>query len=331
MEMKFVNFRWRSAILFAIFAASWLARWPGALHGQQSGDAASVIRQAARLRNEHHVQAASELLQSFLAAHGDEADVLVAFAQIRADESDTEAEKDLLWRALRASPNSSPANLMLGNLLLHEHHDPEAMDRFETVLAIDLRATEARRGELAAVTELAERMRQVGKPELALKALQHAQTKLPDDPQLLLELGIQQTELGDASEALEALSAARKLRPEDAVVLYALARAQFEAQQMADAEASFRAYLKLRPNDASAHFGLGRVLEVTQRTDEARAQFQRSIELQPIQTESYYELGDMELKAGHDDAAEEFAAQDAGTRLASWRRADGHGRDLLST
>ena len=85
-------------------------------------------------------------------------------------EGDSAAEEELLWRALRQRPNLPRANLMLGNLLLHEHHDPEAMDRFETVLAINLRSAEARRGELAAVTELAERMRQLGHPELALKA-----------------------------------------------------------------------------------------------------------------------------------------------------------------
>lgn len=293
-------------MLLAVFAGSGLVGWPRSVKSQQPGDAASVIREAARLRHEQHVQPAVELLQKFLQDHGDQADVLVALAEMRASGNNAEIKKDLLWRALRASPNSTAANLMLGNLLLDEHHDPEAMDRFETVLAIDLHGTEARRGELAAVTQLAERMRQLGHPELALKALQHAETKLPDDPQLLLELGIQQTELGDAGGALEALNAAHKLLPQNPVVLYALARAQFEAQQMADAEESFRAYLRGRPNDASAHFGLGRVLELTQRTDEARAEFQRSIELQPVQTESYYELGDMELKAGHDGAAEEL-------------------------
>jgi tetratricopeptide (TPR) repeat protein len=304
-DRKRISFRMWFTASAVIFGTCLLLGF-GVVRAQQTGDEPSVVRESARLRSGHHLQAAADVLQKYLAAHGDDADVLIALAQIRADEGDTEAEKDLLWRALRASPNSPPANLTLGNLLFHEHHDPEAMDRFETVLAIDLRNAAARHGELAAVTELAERMRQLGHPELALKALQHAQTKLPDDPQLLLDLGIQETELGDTSDALEAVHAARKLRPDDPTILYALAHAQFQAQQMADAEQSFRAYLKVRPNDASAHFGLGRVLEVTQQPAEARAEFQRSIELQPVQTESYYELADMELKAGHDDAAEEL-------------------------
>ena len=274
------------------------------LEAQQGNTAASVTREAAKLRAGHHEQAAADLLQRYVTAHPDDVEVLLALAQLREDEGDTNAASELLSQALRASPNSPAANLMLGRILLDAHRDPEAMDRFETVLAIDLRSAEARRGELAAVTELAQRMRQQSHPELALKALEHAREKLPDEPQLLLDLGIQATELGAVDEALDALQAARKLQPQDAVILYAMAHAQFEAQHMADAETSFRSYLQVKPQDASAHFGLARVLEVMQRPEEARAEFQRSIDLQPVQTESYYELGDMELKAGRDAAAE---------------------------
>jgi tetratricopeptide (TPR) repeat protein len=305
MQITPAKIRLRREILLALFVGACLVFSVRVLHAQRAADATSVVRDAARLRSGHHPHAAAELLENYLVAHGDDADVLVALAQIRADEGGTEAEKDLLWRALRASPNSPAANLIFGDLLLQEHHDPEAMDRFETVLATDLRSAAARRGELAAVTELAQHMRQLGHPEAALKALQHAHAKLPDDAQLLVDLGIQETELGDTSDALEALHAAREIRPDDPMILYALAHAQFQGQQMADAEESFRAYLKLRPMDASAHFGLARVLEVTQQPAGARAEFQRSIELQPVQTESYYELADMELKAGRDDAAEE--------------------------
>ncbi len=276
----------------------------GLAQAQQPSDTSSLLRHAAKLRSEHQLESAAQLLENFLRTHADDADVVVALAEIRADQSDPVAEKELLLRALRTSPNSPHANIILGDMLLQEHRDPEAMDRFETVLAIDLRSSEARRGEVHAVTELAEAVRQQGHPELALKALEHARTQLPDDAQLLLELGIQQTELGATDQAIDTLQAARKLRPDDPTILYALAHAQFDAQRMQDAESSFRAYLKLRPRDASAHFGLGRILEVTQRPDDARAEFQRSIDLQPVQTESFYELGDMELKAGHDAAAE---------------------------
>ena len=294
--------RWCTGLLLiAVTAGTLTAQGFGA---QQEGESASVVREAAKLRNEQKDAAAADVLAKYLDSHPEDVTVLVALAQLRGDAHDTDGASELLARALSVSPNSPAANLMLGRLLLARHLDPEAMDRFETVLAIDLRNADARRGEVAAATELAERMRQQNRPELSLKALEHAREKLPDDPQLLLELGIQATELGATEEALDALQAGRKLDPSSSTILYALAHAQFTAQHMGDAESSFRTYLKVLPKDASAHFGLGRVLEVTERTDEARSEFQRSIELQPVQTESYYELGDMELKAGHDAAAE---------------------------
>jgi len=268
-----------------------------------ASDRASVLRRGKALRAAHRPEAAAQVLNRFLATHPDDADALTLLAQTRLDEGDSSAAEELLTKALASSPNSPPANLTLGEVLLKEHHDPEAMDRFETVLAIDLRSVEARRGELAAVTELAVSMRRENHQQAALAALEHARTKLPDDPKLLFELGVQEDELGRLSEADEVLSAARKLKPEDLNILYALARVETAEQHMPVAEADFRAYLAKRPEDASAHFGLGRVLAAEQRSEAAHMEFERSVQLQPVQTESYYELGQLELEAQHDAQA----------------------------
>jgi tetratricopeptide (TPR) repeat protein len=190
--------------------------------------------------------------------------------------------------------------------MLEEHRDPEAMDRFETVLAIDLKDKEAREGELAAATDLAMSARRENHPDAALKVLEHARTKLPNDSKLLLDLGIQATEMGLLPEAMDSLQSARKLDASDPDILYALARLEMVEQHLQAAEADLRAYLAKRPEDASAHFGLGKVLEVAQRTTEARAEFERSIQLQPAQTESYYELGQLELEVQHDAQAAPF-------------------------
>ncbi|HEY4009678.1 MAG TPA: tetratricopeptide repeat protein [Acidobacteriaceae bacterium] len=242
-------------------------------------------------------------MSTFLATHHEDADALTLLAQIHLQQGDESMAKDLLTRALASSPNSPSANLTLGKLMLQEHRDPEAMDRFETVLAIDLRDQEARKGELAAVTELAMSARREQRPELALKALEHARTKLPDDPRLLLDLGVQAMEMGRLPEAADALEAARKLDSKNPDILYALARIEMAQMHLQKAEADLRAYLAKRPDDASAHFGLGRVLEVQERSADAKAEFERSIQLQPAQTESYYELGQLELEVQHDAQA----------------------------
>jgi len=295
-----------------------ISLFASAAHGaaqESQVESAAVLRQAKVLVAQHRPDEAARVLSSFLSTHADDADALTMLAQIRLLQGDSSTAKDLLTKALASSPNSPSANVTLGKLMLDEHRDPEAMDRFETVLAIDLRDTAARQGELAAVTELATSARREDRPDAALKALEHARTKLPDDPTLLLDLGMQAMEMGKLPEATEALEAARTLDPGNPEILYALARVEMAKLHLQAAEADFRAYLAKRPEDASAHFGLGRVLEAQQRSAEAKAEFDRSIQLQPVQTESYYELGQLELEVHHDAQAaplfEKVLARDA--------------------
>jgi Flp pilus assembly protein TadD len=305
---RFAEMNVRTIFLIVCYVLLWRMEAFAQQASPHSGSA-EVLRDATRLLAEHHEDAAATLLEQYIEIHPGDADVLVELAKIREARGNSAAAKELLLQALRVSPNSPPANLILGKMLLAKHRDPEAMDRFETVLASDLHNADARAGELAAVTELAITMREESHPDRALLALQHSRPYLYDDPQLLLELGIQMNELGNAAGSVDVLEAAHKLRPDDLQISYALARAEFSKQDMVAAESGFRAYLEKRPSDASAHFGLGRVLEALQRTDEARAEFQQSIKFQPIQTESYYELGDMELKTGHDAEAEQLFAK----------------------
>ena len=256
------------------------------------------------MRAQHRDADAATILEEYLQQHNADSDVLTELAKLRIAQKNLTTAQTLLLRAIDANPESLSANLLLGHLLLVDHKNPEAMDRFETVLTKDPRNADAGHGELNAVTELAMEMRRKQQPELALKALLHARQALPDNSSLLLELGIQETELGMTTVALESLHHAHTIDPGNPEVIYALARAEMDAQQMSLAESDFRAYLSMRPKDASAHFGLGRVLEALQRTVDARAEFMHSLALQPDQTESNYELGQMDLEAGNFNAAE---------------------------
>lgn len=288
---------WVCALAVALFATALCAA------AQQSAQSAKALHQAKVLLAEHRAEEAARVLNSFLSTHGDDPDALTLLAQIHLEQGDTSMATELLTRALASSPNSPLANLALGKLMLQEHRDPEAMDRFETVLDINLRDKEARRGELTAATELAMSARRADRPDAALKVLEHAQTKLPDDPQLLLDLGLQELQMGRLPQATYALETARKLDASNAEIFYALARVEMAEMHLQAAETDLRAYLAKRPTDASAHFGLGRVLEVEQRSADASAEFERSIQLQPVQTESYYELGQLDLEVQHDAQA----------------------------
>jgi Flp pilus assembly protein TadD len=263
-----------------------------------------VLRKARELQAHHQTEAATVLLRPYVAEHQQDTDSLTLLAQLRLEVGDKEEATRLLSAALTASPNSVEANLIAGKLLLSDHHDPEAMDRFETVLKIDLHNAEARTGEATAATDLAVSARGANHPDVALKVLEHACAKLPDDPKLLLSMGLEATELGQYPEAETSLHTAAQLKPHDPEIVYALARLDTERQHMKAAEEEFRLYLTMQPNDASAHFGLGHILAMTQRVDEARAEFDRSIQLQPVQTESYYQIGQLELDIEHNEKAE---------------------------
>lgn len=233
----------------------------------------------------------------------DQADALVAQALHSLQQGDQSAAQQLLQQAIGISPTHPAANNALGKLYLSEHRYPEAMERFEAVLATNLRDPDARRGELSAAVALALQVR-AESPQAALACLQHARENLPDDPTLLTDLGIQAQVMNQLTLANESLNAALKLKPDDLTTVYALARVETDQMHSESAEKHFRAYLAARPNDASAHYGLGHLLEMELKTEEATKEFKRSIELQSVQTESYYALGQIALDAQRDAEAE---------------------------
>lgn len=211
--------------------------------------------------------------------------------------------EDLLQQALMLDPASLAANTAYGDLLLQRQHLPEAMDRFEAALATDPHNPQARAGEQKAAVALALHTRDAGSPEGALLTLQHARASLPDDPTLLLDLGIQAHSMHRLTTAAEALRATLALDPGNAKALYALARVETDQQHFPDAETHFQEYLRTHPTDATAHYGLARVYQMRQQTAQAIEQFQRSLALQPAQTESTYQLGQIALDAHHDQEA----------------------------
>lgn len=232
-----------------------------------------------------------------------QADALVAQALHSLQQGDRSAARQLLLQAIAASPSHPAANDALGRLYFEDHRYPEAMERFEAVLATNLRDPDARRGELSAAVALALQVRSES-PEAALACLQHARENLPDDPTLLTDLGIQAQVMNQLPLANESLNAALKLKPDELTALYALARVETDQMHSESAERHFRAYLAARPDDATAHYGLGHLLEMQLKTEEATKEFKRSIELQPVQTESYYALGQIALDGQHDAEAE---------------------------
>ena len=228
---------------------------------------------------------------------------LVLSASQFAKEGATVEAEGLLQQALTLDAASIPANNAYGDLLLQRQRLPEAMEKFEAALAVDPRDPAARTGERKTAVILALHARAAGSNDAALLCLQHARNALPDDPEILLDLGVQAMNMHRLTLAAAALHTGVALDLQNLKLLYALARVETDQEHFADAQAHYTAYLQQNPNDASAHYGLGRVYQMQQQTDQAIAEFSRSIVLQPAQAESYFQLGQMQLDAHRDAEA----------------------------
>ena len=264
---------------------------------------APALARAKAMRAQGNLAEAAAALNQVLVTTPDDADALTELAHIKLDQSDRSAAESLLTRALASSPNSPDANDTFGTLLLESHRFPEAMDHFETTLAIAPRDAIARDGELHAATSLALEAKSAGNPQAALLCLEHAAEHLPDNVDLLIDIGLVSGDLHLPRRANRALTAAIALDPKNTRALYAAGRVASEAQHLPEAERYLRAYLALQPNDATAHFGLGHVLAMELDTASARKEFERSIALQPAQSESFYQLGLLAANAGDDAQA----------------------------
>lgn len=291
-----------TSLLVAVLSALCIPTLVATAVAQSHTSREAALKQAAQLRAKHQPRAAADVLRAYLQTQPADTDALLALGGALLDTGERADAEKAFAAALAASPNSPAANDAVGELLLEDHHDPEAMDRFETALTASPHDAAARKGEVAAATELAMSARKDRHPEASLEVLRHACSKLPDEPQLLLDRGIQAEELGLLPEAEQSLQQARDLDPKNPTILYALARVETDEQHVPDAERDFKAYLAVRPDDASAHYGLGMLYAAEQKTTDARNEFFTSLKLQPHQTESYYQLGALALNE-HDDAA----------------------------
>lgn len=170
-----------------------------------------------------------------------------------------------------------------------------AMDSFEAVLATHPENKTAREGEVKEAVAQALSLRNEGSMDAALAVLARAKSYVADDPNLLMDFGLQADSMHIYRDAEVALQQAHRLAPDDPKILYGLAHVELDEQKMPQAEADLQAYLMMRPDDASAHYGMGHLLHMMLKDDAAKIELQRSLQLQPQQTESWYELGEIAL------------------------------------
>ncbi len=221
---------------------------------------------------------------------------------------------DVHCRAIRRVALLAACSILLKSALLLGQDDVDSklraesaqLDIFEAALKQQPGDAMARKGEIEAAVSAALDAKRAGHDEQALSFLLRAKYWVPDDPELLLDAGVQEESMKLYKDADVALAQAQRLRPGDTKTLYAIARVKMDLAQTQASEEAWRAYLEQRPDDASAHYGYGVLLQMLQRADAARAQFQKSIELSPQQVESYYRLGEIAREGGDALQAEKY-------------------------
>jgi tetratricopeptide (TPR) repeat protein len=181
------------------------------------------------------------------------------------------------------------------------------MSSFERVLKSHPGDSAARKGEVDTAVTFSLAEKREHREEAALWLLLRARYWVPDDPELLVDLGIQEDNLKLFVDADAALAESLRIRPDDLNALYTVARVKMDLGQMQSAEQAWLLYIKHDPGNPAAYYGYGIVLQSLGRDDEGRRQFEKSIQLNPNQAESHYRIGEIERHSGNAaDARKEY-------------------------
>jgi tetratricopeptide (TPR) repeat protein len=182
-------------------------------------------------------------------------------------------------------------------------------ETFEATLKQQPKEHLAREREVKTAIDAALKARNAHRDDEALSFLLRAKYWVPDDPDLLLDTGIQEESMQLYKDADATLAEAQRIRPGDLKTLYAIARVKMDLGQSQASEDAWKSYLDQRPEDASAHYGYGVLLQMLQRSKEAREQFRKSVDLSPRQVESYYRLGELARDDGDLSQAKNYYEQ----------------------
>jgi tetratricopeptide (TPR) repeat protein len=183
-----------------------------------------------------------------------------------------------LKHALQLDSNLASAHLLLGYALLAQGYAAEAIPHLQRVReqgALGIAQVET--GEL---------------PE-AVKNLQAALAKRPNDPDLLYYLGRASGLL--SKQSMDTLLASY---PDSARAHQALAENYYVLRQMPQAEKEYKEALRLRPDTPHLHLELGLVYAGASRWEKAEEEFRAETQLQPGNAEASYRLGDALLQQG---------------------------------
>jgi predicted Zn-dependent protease len=128
--------------------------------------------------------------------------------------------------------------------------------------------------------EEAQRLRDGGQVEAALRKLAEATTLDPDLMAARAAWGELLVKIHREAEAVAVFRAAVDRNPQYSLAWYELAFALRETGRFAESVDAYRRYIPLRPNDPDPHYGLARALARLGRGDEARRSFETYVAME---------------------------------------------------
>jgi Flp pilus assembly protein TadD len=147
-------------------------------------------------------------------------------------------------------------------------------------------------------------LKQMGKINESLVALQKSVELNPQDAEAHNNLGITLQELGKLDEAEISYRQAIELKPDYAEAQYNLGITLTKLGRLNEAEASYGKAITLKPDYVKAHHNLGNTLKKLGKLDKAEASYRKAIELKPDFAEAHHNLGVMLQVLGRLDEAE---------------------------
>ncbi|MFL6447515.1 MAG: tetratricopeptide repeat protein [Bryobacteraceae bacterium] len=183
-----------------------------------------------------------------------------------------------LKRALDLNPQLVGAEQMLGYALLAQGSAEEAIPHLERANAQDA----------LGIAQL-----KTGKFPDAVKNLEAALSKRPNDPDLLYYLGRASGLL--SKNAFDTLETAY---PDAARAHQALGDSYAAVRQVPQAEKEYRDALRLRPDTPGIHLSLGQLYATASQWPQAETEFAAEAKLQPEDAETIYRLGNALLQQG---------------------------------
>jgi tetratricopeptide (TPR) repeat protein len=220
----------------------------------------------------------------------------VAFASLL-EKSGLDAQGlKVLEKAKSGGAVSVDLALTLGNLYLKTGDLSQAFESYEAALSLDPKCVHCMR-------QLAKIAAGQKDQEKALAYLIKAKRQVPNDPDVLFELGKTCMELDLLEDSLPALQRAVQLRPQNDSYAYVLGSAYVSKKQYEQAGKVFELLLKKHPRDPVLNYAMGSLLFLEVKLDDAAPYLRRSIELQPDQSAAYYYLGLIAEGKGQDSEA----------------------------